>query len=63
MKNAISTSGVAVLPKSGHAINLEEPDTFNRAVMEFFTRIEAGRWGERDPRSVGSGTLGFRPDK
>jgi pimeloyl-ACP methyl ester carboxylesterase len=60
MKSAISTSGIAVLPKSGHAINLEESEAFNRAVMEFFTRIEAGRWGERDPRSVVTGILGFR---
>jgi pimeloyl-ACP methyl ester carboxylesterase len=60
MKRAIPTSGLAVLPQSGHTINLEEPDAFNRALLEFFMRVETGRWGRRDTRSVGTGILGFR---
>jgi pimeloyl-ACP methyl ester carboxylesterase len=60
MKRAIPTSGLVVLPQSGHTINLEEPDAFNRALLEFFMRVETGRWGRRDTRSVGTGILGFR---
>ena len=47
MKRCISRSGLVVLPRSGHAINLEEPDLFNRAVLDFLTAVEAGRWAQR----------------
>lgn len=58
MKRKIRTSGLVVLPKSGHAINLEEPDLFNRAVLDFLTAVDAGRWTPRDPASqTGSATL------
>lgn len=51
MKRSIPASGLLVLPKTGHTINLEEPDTFNRALAEFIAQVEAGRWLPRDPRS------------
>src|SRR5258706_6682843 len=35
MKRSIATAGLVVLPYSGHTINIEEPDAFNRAVLEF----------------------------
>ena len=58
MKRTIATSGLIILPKSGHAINLEEPDLFNRAVLDFLTAVDAGRWPRRDPASqTGSATL------
>ncbi len=60
MKQAIATSGLMVLPRSGHAINLEEPDAFNNAVADFFAQVEAGRWTQRDPRSVTESILGSR---
>jgi hypothetical protein len=41
-----------VLPRSGHAINLEEPALFNRLLEDFLHQVEAGRWGPRDPRST-----------
>ena len=47
MKRNIPRSGLAVFPQSGHAINLEEPDLFNRTVSDFLTAVEAGRWAER----------------
>jgi pimeloyl-ACP methyl ester carboxylesterase len=52
MKRCIPTAGLAVLPKSGHGINLEEPALFNRLLEEFFHQVEAGRWGARDPRAA-----------
>ena len=52
LKKMIATSGLAVLPKTGHAINLEEPALFNQALDTFLALVEAGRWPARDPRSV-----------
>ena len=58
MKRKIPTSGLVVLPKSGHAINLEEPEAFNRAVLDFLTAVDAGNWPRRNPASqTGSAIL------
>ncbi|MSQ54542.1 MAG: alpha/beta hydrolase [Betaproteobacteria bacterium] len=51
MKMAIPAAGLAVLPKSGHTLNLEEPGAFNRHVAEFIAAVEAGAWKPRDPRA------------
>ena len=51
MKRMIPT-GLLVIPKSGHTINIEEPDAFNRAVGEFLTLVEAGKWSTRNPASL-----------
>jgi len=60
MKRNIRTAGLAVLPWSGHTINIEEPEAFNRAVLEFLIKVDEGRAHVRDPRSAASGILGFR---
>jgi pimeloyl-ACP methyl ester carboxylesterase len=52
MKRCIPTAGLAVLPKSGHGINLEEPALFNQLLESFFHEVECGRWTKRDPRST-----------
>ena len=46
MKRTIPVSGLSCFPQSGHAINLEEPDLFNRTVLDFLTAVEAERWAE-----------------
>jgi pimeloyl-ACP methyl ester carboxylesterase len=51
LKRTIPASGLLVPPKTGHTINLEEPDQFNRALAEFFAQVTAGRWLPRDPRA------------
>jgi pimeloyl-ACP methyl ester carboxylesterase len=51
MKMAIPAAGLAVLPKSGHTLNLEEPEAFNRLMAEFIAAVEAGAWKPRDPRA------------
>jgi pimeloyl-ACP methyl ester carboxylesterase len=51
LKRTIARSGLAVIPKSGHTLNLEEPELFNRLVSEFIGQVEACRWGRRDPRA------------
>jgi pimeloyl-ACP methyl ester carboxylesterase len=60
MKRLIPGAGLVVIPKSGHTINLEEPEAFNRAVADFFHAVEQGRWGRRDPRSVTGGVIGLK---
>jgi proline iminopeptidase len=52
LKQTILTSGLAVFPKSGHTVNLEEPALFNQTLADFIARAEAGRWPARDPRSI-----------
>jgi 3-oxoadipate enol-lactonase len=52
LKATLPASGLVVLPKTGHVVNLEEPDLFNQVLGDFLSRVEAGRWGPRDPRSV-----------
>jgi pimeloyl-ACP methyl ester carboxylesterase len=47
MKRTIPGAALAVLPRSGHALNLEEPVLFNRLVEDFFNQVEAGRWPGR----------------
>lgn len=54
MKRNIPRSGLVVFPQSGHAINLEEPDLFNRVVLDFLTLVEAGKWAEREPGATAS---------
>jgi len=53
LKNAISASGLVMLPKTGHVVNLEEPDLFNQVVGDFLARVDGGSWAPRDPRSRG----------
>jgi pimeloyl-ACP methyl ester carboxylesterase len=45
MRREIPGAGHLVLPRTGHALNLEEPEAFNRALDEFFLAVERGRWG------------------
>ncbi|HJV57824.1 MAG TPA: alpha/beta fold hydrolase, partial [Methylomirabilota bacterium] len=51
MKRKIRSSGLVVIPKAGHTINLEDPDLFNRALLDFLTAVDAGRWPLRNPQS------------
>ncbi|NYT38935.1 alpha/beta hydrolase [Allopusillimonas soli] len=52
LKQTIPTSGLLIMPKTGHTLNLEEPDTFNRYVWDFLSMVESGKWGMRDPRAT-----------
>ena len=60
MKRTIATAGLAVLPKTGHLVNLEDPALFNRMLREFLLAAELGRWPVRDPRSMGGDGHGVR---
>lgn len=59
LKRTIPAAGLAVLPKTGHTVNLEEPELFGRLVERFFADVENGAWGPRDPRSLATSTTGM----
>ena len=59
LKRTIPTAGLAVLPRTGHTANLEEPDVFNRAVDTFLSSVARGAWRPRDPRSRSASTTGM----
>jgi pimeloyl-ACP methyl ester carboxylesterase len=61
LKRTIGSSGLAILPRTGHTANLEEPEVFNRVVDRFLAAVERGAWRPRDPRSVSASTTGMRP--
>jgi pimeloyl-ACP methyl ester carboxylesterase len=58
LKRTIPSAALAVLPRTGHTCNLEEPALFNRLVQEFLSTVEGGRWTLRDPRSVSESLTG-----
>jgi pimeloyl-ACP methyl ester carboxylesterase len=60
LKRTIPSAGFTLLPKTGHALNLEEPDLFNRLLDDFVHQVDAGRWTLRDPRSVADSLLSQR---
>ena len=51
--------GLALLPKTGHTCNLEEPELFDRLLERFFADVENGAWHPRDPRSLATSTTGM----
>ena len=59
LKRVIPRAGLAVLAKSGHTLNIEEPDLVNTLLADFLSRVEAGAWGPRDPRAVPGAITGF----
>jgi pimeloyl-ACP methyl ester carboxylesterase len=47
LRRRIASSGLLVVPQTGHAVNLEEPALFNHAVLDFFHLVEHNRWATR----------------
>jgi len=60
LKRTIPTAGLAILPRTGHTANLEEPEVFNGLVDRFLAAVERGAWPPRDPRSRSTSTTGIR---
>jgi pimeloyl-ACP methyl ester carboxylesterase len=44
LRRALPNAALSVLPRTGHAMNLEEPDAFNALVDDFLATVDAGRW-------------------
>jgi pimeloyl-ACP methyl ester carboxylesterase len=60
IKRVCPSAWLTVVPATGHAVNLEEPDHFNALVEDFFATVERGRWMLRDPRAnIGGQILGM----
>ena len=60
MKQSISSAALSVMPNAGHAINIEEPDEYNRIVGDFLSQVESGRWPTRDSRAVSTSITGIK---
>ena len=65
LKRVIPSAGLAVLPNTGHALSVEEPDAYNALLDAFLAQVETGRWPLRDPRSASATITGIegRPDR
>jgi len=57
IKRICTSASLTVVANSGHAVNLEEPDLFNRLTAEFLASVDSGRWRPRDPRSLTVSTM------
>ena len=57
IKRVCPSAWLTVVAGTGHAVNVEEPDLFNRFTAEFLAQVESGRWRPRDPRSLGKSTM------
>jgi pimeloyl-ACP methyl ester carboxylesterase len=57
LKRTIMSSALLVMPKCGHTMNLEDPDAFNRAVLDFVTQVDGGTWRNRIPASLAGGII------
>jgi pimeloyl-ACP methyl ester carboxylesterase len=58
LKRTIPTSGLAILPRTGHTANLEDPEAFNDTVGSFLIAVSNGEWRERDPRAQTTSIMG-----
>jgi pimeloyl-ACP methyl ester carboxylesterase len=59
LKRTIPAAGLAVLPRTGHTCNLEEPELFDRLLERFLADVENDAWRPRDPRSLATSTTGM----
>jgi 3-oxoadipate enol-lactonase len=57
MKKVLPNAGFALFPKTGHTVNLEEPDAFNRELWNFLALAEAGRWTPGGSMAAGASLI------
>ena len=57
LKRMLPNAGLAIFAKTGHTVNIEEPDAFNREVWNFITLAEAGRWTPSHPMASGASLI------
>lgn len=50
LKSALPDAGLWICPNTGHAINLEEPASFNAQVETFLSAVELGSWRRGFPK-------------
>jgi hypothetical protein len=44
LKTVLANAGLTFFAKTGHTVNIEEPDLFNRELWNFLALVEAGKW-------------------
>lgn len=54
LKRVLPNAGLALFAKTGHTVNIEEPDAFNRELWNFITLAEAGKWTPGQPAAIGA---------
>jgi pimeloyl-ACP methyl ester carboxylesterase len=57
IKRVCPAARLTIVPATGHAVNLEEPDLFDRLTDDFLALVDSGRWRPRDPRSYNPSTM------
>jgi len=57
IKRVCPSAWLTVFPATGHAVNLEEVDLFNRITGDFLAQVDSGQWRPRDPRSYNKSTM------
>ena len=57
VKRACPSAWLTIVPNTGHAVNVEEPDLFNRLTAEFLAQVDSEQWRPRDPRSLNRSTM------
>lgn len=60
MKHVIPSAALAVIPNTGHTVNLEEFDLFNQILSEFLAQVDSGRWPMRDARALSESITGMK---
>ena len=51
LKRIMPSAALVLFPRTGHALNLEEPVLFNQVLGDFIHRVDVGAWPLRDPRA------------
>ena len=57
LKKALPNAGLALFAKTGHTVNIEEPDLFNRELWNFLALVEAGKWTPGHAMAPGASLL------
>lgn len=57
LKRVCPAARLTIAPATGHLVNNEEPELFNRITDEFLALVDSGRWRPRDPRSLNPSTM------
>ena len=61
VKRVCPAARLTLVAATGHVVNVEEPDLFNRIVGDFLALVDSGRWRPRDPRSLNKSTMARKP--
>ncbi len=57
LKAVLPNAGLPIFAKTGHTVNIEEPDAFNREVWNFITLAEAGKWTPGQAMGAGASLI------